>query len=136
METVNRFQRFRWNWSSTFNDSKAIVSLDEQQTFTTSRDITNQLNRKRVKINETMVQRHFNEAAAKYSRPLSKPLLTENYQMNRLKWAPDHKAMDWNQVIFTHETTIRLNCVKGWLCKSLKKTKVLRTVKHPVKVNF
>ena len=113
-----------------------IVSLHEQQTFTTSRDITNQLNRKRVKVNETMVQRHYNEAAAKFSRPLSKLLLTENYQMNRLKWAPDHKAMDWNQVIFTHETTIRLNCVKGLLCKSLEKRKVLRTVKHPVKVNF
>ena len=35
--------------------------------------------------------------------------------MNRLKWAQDHKAMDWNQVIFSDKTTIRLNYIKGLL---------------------
>ena len=31
------------------------------------------------------------------------------------KWARDLTAMHWNQVIFSDETTIRLNCVKGLL---------------------
>ena len=51
--------------------------------------------------------------------------------MNRLKWAQDHKAIDWNQVIISNETTILLNCVKG-----LPRTKkIVRAIKHPIKVN-
>ena len=92
-----------------------IVLLAEQQTFITSRDITNQLNRKRVRIDERTAGRRSNEAGAKYKRSLSKPLLTENHQMNRFKWTQDHKVMDYNQMIFSDETTIRLNCVKELL---------------------
>ena len=38
--------------ATTPKQDQQILSLAEQQTFVTSRDITNQLNRKRVKINE------------------------------------------------------------------------------------
>ena len=83
----------RWKQSKDLNDSdrtnrpsatipkqdQRVVSLAEQQTFVTKRDITNQLNRKRLKIDEKTVGRRLNEAAAKYNRPLSKPLLTENH---------------------------------------------------------
>ena len=40
-----------------------------------------------------------------------------------------------NQVIFTDEITVRLNCVKGMAWDLPEKKKVVRTVKHPVKVN-
>ena len=127
METVKRSERFSSNWPTTCNDSKTgsarFSSLAEQRTFVTSRDITNQLNRKRVKINERTVRRHLNEGGGRYNRPLLKPLLTENHRTNRLKWAHDHKAMNWNQVVFTDETTIRLNCVKeNGLERTWKKT--------------
>ena len=139
----------RWKQSKDLNDSawtgrpcattpkqdQQILSLAEQQTFVTSRDITNQLNRKQVKINERTVQRRLNEGGGRYNRPLLKPLLTENHRINRLKWAHDYKAMDWNQVIFTDETTVHLNCVKGMVWNLPGKKKVVRTVKHPVKVN-
>ena len=98
----------RWKRSKNLNDSdrtgracattpkqdQQIISLVEQQIFVTSRSITSQLNRKRVKFNEKTVRRRFNEAGTKYSWPLSKPLLTENHRMNRLKWAQDQKVMD------------------------------------------
>ena len=99
--------------ATTPKQDQQILSLAEQQTFVTSRDITNQLNRKRVKINVRTVRRRLNEGEGRYNRPLLKPLLTENHRINRLKWAHDYKAMDWNQVVFTDETTVRLNCVKG-----------------------
>ena len=35
------------------------------------------------------------------------------HRKNRLKWAQDNKATNWKQVIFSDETTIRLNAVKG-----------------------
>ena len=70
-----------------------------------------------------MVRRCLNEAAAKYNRPLLKALLTENHRMNHLKRAQDHKAIDWNQVISSNETIIRLNCVKGLLWNLPEKRK-------------
>ena len=35
------------------------------------------------------------------------------HRKNRLKWAQDNKATNWEQMIFSEETTIRLNTVKG-----------------------
>ena len=56
-----------------------IVSLVIQQTFVTARDIANKLRKTTgATVNErTTIQRRLNEVAAKYSQPLSKPLLTE-----------------------------------------------------------
>jgi transposase len=121
--------------ATTTKQDQQIISLAEQQTFITSRDITNKLNRKGVMINERTVQRRLNEAGARYNRPLSKPLLTEVHRKNRLKWARDHKDTNWEQVIFSDETTIRLNSVKGLVWNLPGKKKIVRTVKHPIKVN-
>ena len=60
-----------------------------------------------------MIQRRLNEAGTKYNRSLSKSLLTEVHRKNRLKWAQNNKAMNWEHVIFPDETTIHLNTVKG-----------------------
>ena len=50
---------------------------------------------------ERTIQRRLNEARAKYNRPLSKQLLTEVHRKkNRLKWAQDNKATNWEQMIF------------------------------------
>ena len=64
-------------------------------------------------MSERMMCQRFNEAGARYSRPMSKPLLTEHHQQNRLRWAQQHKATDCDQVIFLDETTVRLSFVKG-----------------------
>ena len=135
METVKRFERFRSNWWSMFNDSKTESTNGLACRITDIRYKLRYHNRKRIKINERTVQRRLNEAEAKYNRPLSKSLLTENRRMNRFQWVQGHKAMDWNQVIFSNQTTIRLNCVKGLLW-NLPGKKVLQTVKHPIKVTI
>jgi transposase len=121
--------------ATTQKQDKKIVSVAERQTFVTSRDITNRLAKTGVNVSERTVRRRLNEAGAKYNQPLSKPLLTEGHREKRLKWAQDHKAMDWNQVIFSDETTVRLNSVKGLVWNLPGKKKVVRTVKHPIKVN-
>jgi transposase len=121
--------------ATTQEQDQRIVSLAEQQTFVTAQDIANQLERERVVVSERTVQRRLNEAGAKYNRPMSKPLLTKHHQERRLKWARDHQNTDWNQVIFCDETTIRLNSVKGMVWNLPGKKKIVRTVKHPIKVN-
>ena len=121
--------------ATTAKQDQRIVSLAEEQTFITARDITNKLKRKQVVVSERTVQRRLNDAGAKYNRPMSKPLLTEHHRDNRLKWAQDYEAANWDRVIFSDETTVRLNCVKGLVWNLPGKKKVIRTVKHPVKVN-
>jgi transposase len=121
--------------ATTPKQDKTIVSLANRETFATSRDIQNRLKRKRVDISPRTIQRRFNEAGAKFSPLMFKPLLTEDHRKNRLKWAKDHLSTDWNQVIFSDETTVYLNKAKGRVWNLPGKKKVARTVKHPTKVN-
>ncbi|CAF3368546.1 unnamed protein product [Rotaria socialis] len=121
--------------ATTQKQDQRIISLAEEQPFVTAQDVTNQLERRGGAVSERTIRRRFNEAGARYSRPMSKPLLTERHRQNRLRWAQHHKTTDWNQVIFSDETTVRLNCVKGLVWNFPGKKKVIRTVKHPVKVN-
>ena len=121
---------------TTPKQDQQVIALAEKETFVTSQDITNRLNKKGLDISQRTVRRRLNEAGAKYNRPLSKPLLTENHREKRLKWAEDQRTTDWNQVIFSSdETTIRMNSVKGLVWNLPGKKKVVRTVKHPLKVN-
>ena len=81
------------------------------------------------------MRRRLNEARAEYNKPISKPLLTEHHQERRLKWALIHQDIDWNQVLSSDETTIRLNSVRGLVWNLPGKKKVVRTIKYPIKVN-
>lgn len=148
VKTVKRWLK-RWQQSKDLTDAprsgrprattakqdQQVIALAEQQTFITSQGIANKLNKKGVEISQRTVRRRLNEAGAKYNQPLSKPLLTDNHREKRLKWAQDQRSTDWNQVIFSDETTIRMNSVKGLVWNLPGKKKVVRTVKHPVKVN-
>ena len=58
------------------------------------------------------------------------------HRKNRLKWAQDNKTTNWKLVIFSGETTIRLNTVKGLVWNLSGKKKIVRTVKHSTKVNI
>ena len=44
--------------------------------------------------------------------------------------------MDWNRIIFSDETTVRLNQLKRCVWNLSGKRKVFRTVKYPIKVNI
>lgn len=121
--------------ATTPKQDEKIVSLANEETFITSHDIHDKLKGKRVDINARTIRRRLHEAGAKFSRPLSKPLLTNKHRTNRLEWAQAQTATNWDHVIFTDETTVRLNHVKGFVWNLPGRKKVIRTVKHPVKVN-
>ncbi|CAF3421339.1 unnamed protein product [Rotaria socialis] len=120
---------------TTEKQDQQITSLAKEQPFFTAKDITNQLEWRAVIVSKRTVCRRLNEADARYRRSMSKPLLTEHHRQNRLRWAQHHKATDWNQVIFSDETTVRLNSVKGLVWNFSGNKKVVRTVKHTIKVN-
>jgi hypothetical protein len=68
------------------------------------------------------------EAGAKFSPPISKPLLTERHRYGRLQWAQATHDMDWDRVIFSDEATVRLNQLKPYVWNLPGKKKVVRTV--------
>ena len=76
---------------TTPKQDQQVIALSEKETFVTSQDITNRLNKKGLDISHRTVRRRLNEAGAKYNRPLTKPLLTENHREKRLKWAEDQR---------------------------------------------
>jgi hypothetical protein len=61
--------------------------------------------------------------------------LWESYRMNRLKWANAKKDTNWNQVIFSDETTFFLSHIKRRAWNFPGRKKVVRTLKHLIKVN-
>ena len=69
-----------------------------------SKDIKEDLERKDVVVSESesTIRRRLNEVGAKFSLPMSKPMLTEKHCLNRLKWASvnGNGDTDWDQVIF------------------------------------
>src|SRR6185437_1467300 len=75
----------------------------------TAIEIQQKIEKWNVSISVRTIQKRLREGGAKYIAKLSKPLLTEKHKEKRLKWAKDHQDFDWDQVIFTDESTFHLN---------------------------
>jgi transposase len=99
---------------TTAKDDQLIVNLvqqDEDEGITSKR-IQQELQLQGVNASVRTVQRRLVEAGFRYSRPLSKPLLTEEHQRDRLKWARSMKNYDWDKVIISDEASIHLHAVR------------------------
>jgi hypothetical protein len=67
---------------------------------------------------------------------LQKPLLSDNHCEKRLEWGKANSNRNWNNVIFSDETTIKLYTNRKRVWHKPGKKMVVRTVKHPAKVHF
>lgn len=139
MEAIKIFERYTSIWPTTCNNCKTAstncFTFWRTNVRHKSRHHESVEQKKGVNINERTVRWCLNEAGAKYNRPLSKPLLNDNHREKRLKWVEDHRTTNWDQLIFTDETTIRLNSAKGFVWNLPGKKRIVRTIKHPIKVN-
>ena len=70
------------------------------------------LKRQNIGIGQETIRRRLKEAGAKFSLPMSKLFLTENHQYDTLRWAQAICDIDWNQVIFSNEASVRLDPLK------------------------
>lgn len=120
---------------TTPKQDEQILSLADKDLFATSGDIEDRLKKKGLKISQRTVRRRLHEGGGKYNLPMSKPLLSEDQRKNRLKWAKHHRFTNWDRVIFSDEMTVYLNRVKRRVWNLRGKKKVIRTVKHSVKIN-
>ena len=94
-------------------DDQQINQITEQETFATSHDMKEDLAMRGVEVTQRTIRRRLNEAGEKFSLPMKKPLLSEQHRLNRLNWAHNHRSTNWNKIIFSDETTVILNRVKG-----------------------
>ena len=78
------------------------------------------------------LERSWNQIQSTFIKTIA---LTEVHRKNCLKWTQDNRATNWEQVIFSDETTIRLNAVKRLVWNLSGKKKIGRTVKHSIKEN-
>jgi transposase len=124
----------RWR-STTAKQDKKIVKLAEKENDPTSFNIQQEMKKKGVNISVWTIRRRLHEAEGKYINKIPKPLLTEKHRKNRLQWAKSHRNFDWNKVIFTDESTFQLNQSIGKAWQFSGKRKIIRTVKHPLKVH-
>ena len=112
-----------------------IYKLAGSGNIATAGDIQRVLKWQNIGISRETVRRRLKKAGAKFSQPISKPLMTKNHRHDRLRWAQATCDADWNQVIFCDEATARLNPLEWHVWHLLGKRKVVRTVKNPIKVD-
>ena len=100
-KTILQYWLNRWNESKDLSDRKRIGrprattekvdqrigDLATQENIVTTRDIQLVLKRAKVEISQETIRRRLKEQGAKFSPPISKPLLTEKHRLKRLQWA-------------------------------------------------
>lgn len=78
---------------TTAEDDQLIVNLVQQDIDEgiTSKQIQEELQKQGVNISRTTVQRRLGKAGFNYTKPLSKPLLSQKHQHYRLTWVKSMK---------------------------------------------
>ena len=106
---------------TTAEDDELIVDLAKQDVGQgiTTKQIQEELEDRVVNTSRRTVENCLFEAGFNYSKPFSKSLLSPQYQRNRLNWAKSMKNYDWNKIIVSDETTVRLNAGKNIFGKDL-----------------
>ncbi|CAF1553516.1 unnamed protein product, partial [Rotaria sordida] len=112
-----------------------ILNEIEENEDATSVSIARGLKRKKVEISSRTVRRRLKAAGYRFSAPLSKPLLTTLHKQRRLRRARLMQHQNCNTIVFSDECTIRLGPVKRRYWQRKGQRKVVRTTKHPAKIN-
>jgi transposase len=97
--------------STTEKQDAIIQSMVAQHPAESVGLIAFRLSKKCIKISETTLRRRFKEAGVQSMKPTSKLLLTSDHIKKRLQWAIQHQDVDWNQVVFTDESSFHMKQV-------------------------
>lgn len=115
-------------------DETKIIRLATNQKLST-RAIAENIKCGGLSVSNVTIYNYLKSAKLKYQKPLQKRLLSEDHKSKRLTWALEHREFNWNNCIFTDETTFYLNKSKSccWSYKNQKKIQLKKS--HPLKVN-
>lgn len=120
---------------TTSRQDNVIVKLAKEENDITSYKIQQEVKKRKIEVSVRTINRRLKEAGGKYSNKLIKPLLTEKHQQKRLEWAKKHQKFNWNTVVFSDESTFRLNQPTKKVWQFPGKKKIFRSVKYPLKIN-
>ncbi|CAF2551455.1 unnamed protein product [Rotaria sp. Silwood2] len=132
VEVIQKSGRKR---STTEKQDTIIQSMVAQHPTESVGQIAYRLSKKGIKTSETTLRRRFEEAGVQSMKPTSKPLLTNDDIKKRLQWAIKHKDVDWNQIVFTDESSFHMKQVIRRVWKKRSEKYYVSTTKHPVKVH-
>ena len=120
---------------TTIPQDKMIISTVEKNRDKSMPKIHQLLKKKRIKCSLRTLNNRTQEVGIQSLPPIKKPLLNDSHQQLRLKWAEEYKNFNFNQVIFTDESSFYIfnNVKRVW--RTPWEQVVVRTVKHCAKVH-
>ena len=133
VEDVPRSGRKR---STSEKQNTTMVNLATGHRRLSAEEIVGELEKKSVEVSSRTVRRRLVESGLYYGKVTRKPLLTDIHIVKRYWWATNNISRDWSRIIFSDETTIRLYYHVDQVWKRRGEQVIIRTVKHPVKVNI
>ena len=115
--------------------NQKIVDMALADMDPTSKTIQLEFQDSGVNVTDRTIRARLKDAGLKYSKSLSKPLLTDQHRQQRLLWAKSMENRDWNRVMFTDETAIHLHSKRKYTWQRPGERKVVGTVKYSLKIN-
>ena len=121
---------------TTTKEDQIIINKITENKSLTAEDIKSCIKNNNIIISKRTIIYRLHENGFVYKKPINKPLLTENHKINRLKWAIKNKNTNWNNIIFSDETSIwkGSNGRKRWVNKN--DYDIEKTVKYPIKMHI
>lgn len=133
VEEIDRTGRPR---KTTKRQDEVIIELQAADQDAVVKDIHSKAKRRRIEVSHSTIRRRLVEAGLEFAPPLVKPLLTETHRQNRLDWAHRHLGFNWDTVLFTDESTLKLYYTRQSVWKKRGDPVVRRSVKYPAKLHI
>jgi len=74
-----------------------------------TRDIAENMTSRANSVSNATIHKYLKSSGLKYKKPLQRRLLSEDHKNKRFIWALKHREFNWNNCIFTDESTFYLN---------------------------
>jgi transposase len=89
-----------------------------------------------VEVSARTIRRALRQMSYKNLRPTPVPAITQVQKTKRVKWCKSHAKTDWQNVLFTDETTIELQRCKAKIWHHKQSPPMLPKTKHSPKRMF
>lgn len=90
-------------------DDEFIIDVIKKDNDLSIGEIKNILKENDIMVSKSTVRRRLIDNNFVYKFPIKKPFLTEKHKENRLEWAKKNINQDWNKIIFSDESTLKIS---------------------------
>jgi len=133
-KTVNRQIGSGRKRKTSKREDNEISKLMKQNKFYTSGEIKIILSEKNINVSEDTIIRRLHEMNYSYKNPIKKPLMSINAINNRYLWATENQKTEWENVIFSDESSISIGFTgKRWVF--MDEDDFEYVVKHSIKIH-